>query len=311
MSKKIEGLPYENAVSLLKSQNLPGLYDVELGNVQALKSFSTVELHAVLYPFDRRVNASHLTFLPFEEYVRDISSSQHSLYASINTVANSVFGLALGAVIAAVFGVFNPSDLISVQSVVAVFGAYFIGKDLWNDVERALIGLTKKWRLRFVRDYYIYRLERDTTLANYSAYAKETRYGKALLLPGKMDFIQQSNSQTLRLCFQRRDLAEADAERAHLFSIHVDPLAAEAFEAGGYLLGVKLALSKRFLGVRHSFELFQSLRNLEPGCLGSGGRWLESTLFYRRTYCVGNLKLFAAAGYVTPSAMVSAGNVNE
>lgn len=311
MREKIKDLPCENAVSLLKNQSLPGLYDVELGNVQALKSFSTVELHAVLYPFDRRVNANHLTFLPFEEYVRDISSSQRSLYAPIDTVANSVFGLALGAVIAAVFGAFNPSDLVSIQSVVAVFGAYFIGKDLWDDVERALMGLTKKWRLRLVKDYYVYRLERDTTLANYSAYAKETRYGKALLLPGKMDFIQQSNSQTLRLCFQRRDLAEADAERAHLFSIHVDPLAAEAFEAGGYLLGVKLALSRRFLGVRHSHELFQSLRNLERGCLGPGGIWLDSTLFYRRTFSIGNLKLFAAEGYLKPRAMVSAGNVNE
>jgi hypothetical protein len=308
MKRKMTALLGDGLVHLVRNREFPSIYDVEMGRIKELGRPDSLEVHAVLYPFDRRVNAKHFAFLPFEEYVRDIASSHRSLYSPIETVANNLFGAALGLAIAAVFAVFNPKDLVSVQSVVSVFGAYFIGKDLWDDVERALVGISKRWRLRFVTDYYAYGLERRTTLANYSAFAKETRYGKVSALPEKMAFIQESNSQTLRLYFAGKDLDGLKEDRVHLFSIHVDPAALKEMDEGGFLFGVKVAASKHVLGVRRSLELFQSLKEGARGCLGPEGRWLSEAAFCRRTLSAGRLKLFASEGFLEGVKLVSGEN---
>lgn len=299
-------LPIEGLVELRKSPDMPGVYDVELNRVREIGAFDSFEFHAVLYPFSRRVNSDHISFLPFEGYVKDITTNQRSLYSPVEGIANNLFGLGLGLVIAIVFAVFNPKDLISVQSVVAVLGAYFIGKDLWRDVERALTGLTRSWRLRFLPGYYAFRLEEGSTLTNYSAFAKASRYGKASLLPDRMDFIQQSNSQTLRLYFGRYGLRAFCGDQAHVFSIHLAPACVQDFEEAGHLFGVKVTFGRSFLGLRACRDLFQSLKGGSIGCLGPDGEWREGAAFYRRTYTCGRLKLFARQGYLDRCSMILA-----
>jgi hypothetical protein len=117
--------------------------------------------------------------------------------------------------------------------------------------------------------------------------AKKQRYGKSILLPARIDFIKQSNSQTLRMCFDTRDwdsllsdgdlgtrsradecqpgLPARDCKPAHIHSIHVDAGLMDDLQRDGFLFGVKLSFGRRFLFLTRSLELFQSLQ--------TGQRW--------------------------------------
>ena len=205
---------------------------------------------------------------------------------------DQVFGLLLGLLIALIFAHLKPASLLDIEAIVSVFGAYVVGKELWNDIERLLVNVSKNWRLRFQDDYYRYRLEKRTTLTQYSYLAKRERYGKDSLLPDRIDFIKQSNSQTLRMCFDTRDLAFQEAAPpegsaaahethapqatvAHIHSIHVDKDLMDDLRKDGFMLGVKLSLGRRRWGVTRWFEVFQSLNKESIGCLDDAGTWVD------------------------------------
>jgi len=230
------------------------------------------ECHVVLYPYSRRVTSEAIAFYPFEEYVKDVLSHQRSAYTRIHSPFNEAFGLLLGLMIAVVFAVFKPQDLLSIESIVSVFAAYAIGKDLWDDIDRALVQVSKEWRICFQDNYYRYQAEKPTTLTFYSLLAKRRRYGKSSLLPEQIDFIKQSNSQTLRMCFNTKDLVSLAEPSAHVHSIHIDPPLSEEFEKSGFLFGIKLSFNKSFLGIMKCFELFQSIDKDSIGCLDEEGR---------------------------------------
>jgi hypothetical protein len=42
----------------------------------------------------------------------------------------------------------------SVESIVSVIGAYFVGKELWDDIENLMIAISKDWRVRYLDRYY-------------------------------------------------------------------------------------------------------------------------------------------------------------
>jgi hypothetical protein len=159
--------------------------------------------------------------------------------------------------------------------------------------------------VRFQSNYYSYRLERHTTLTLYSRLAKTHRYGKATVLPELMDFISQSNSQTVRMRFERGELRAEKGESAHMLSISVEPSLLGEFEQAGYLFGVKVSLNRRFLFMENSTELFQSLDKGSPGCLDAAGQWHDRAAFYRRTISAGRLKIFVRSG-VTPECRLVA-----
>jgi hypothetical protein len=285
-------------IRLRKNQAVPNIYDVEMCGVDRLQGYDIVECHIVLYPYSRRVTSEDFAFYPFEEYVRDVASQQRSAYTPIHSQFNEVFGLSLGVLIAAVFALFKPQDLLSIESIVSVFGAYAIGKELWDDIDRALVNLSKKWRLRLQDSYYRYQLEKHTTLTSYSCLAKRRRYGKSPLLPVKIDFIKQSNSQTLRMCFRVQDITPVEGPKAHVHSIHIDPERLADLEQGGFLFGVKLSLNKGFLGINRNLELFQSLDKDSIGCLNEVGGWVEGAVFYRHTLTLGRIKFYIDQGLV-------------
>ena len=303
-------IPFHDFIRLLKNPAIPNVYDVEINHVDYLKQFNSVECHIVVYPYSRKVGAQHIKFYPFEEYVKDILSHQKSAYAKITSQFDKFFGIFLGVVIAGIFALFNIKDLLSVQSVTSVIGAYFIGKELWGDVENLLINLTKSARVKYFDSYYSFRLEKHTTLTLYSIFAKKQRYGKTPLLPELIDFIEQSNSQTLRMFFNMDDVdARCDGESApvrHLFSVHIEPDALEAFEQEGFLFGVKLSLNRKRCGVARSLELFQSLHRGERGALDDFGVWTPEAVFYRQTVTVGNWKGFLRSGLLPQNAIVGA-----
>jgi hypothetical protein len=172
-----------------------------------------------------------------------------------------------------------------------------------------LVNASKNWRLRYREGYYRYRLEKHTTLTSYSYLGKQRRYGKAAWLPERVDFIKQSNSQTLRMCFDTRGAGLPAGPSVHIHSIHVDPARLEALESEGFLFGVKLSLSRRVLGVTRSLELFQSIDGGTRGCLDEGGVWVEGAAFFRHTYSLGRVKYYQSSGIVEDARIVNCDNL--
>jgi hypothetical protein len=301
--------PYHNLIRLRRSKGLPNRYDVEMQGLERLRRYDRVECHIVVYPYDRTVSSDDIHFYPFEEYVQDVLSRQRSAYSEIPNATDQLFGLLLGLLIALVFAVLNPASLLQIEALVSVIGAYAIAKELWNDLERLLINATKDWRLRYQEGYYRYQLEKRTTLTSYSYLAKERRYGKQALLPEKIDFIKQSNSQTLRMCFDVGDLPTGSTGPAHLHSIQIEESRADAFRGasgeGAFMFGVKLSFSRRFLGLVRQFEVFQSMDAGRKGCLDEDGAWQDKALFYRRTFTLGRLKCYACKGLIPNATIIT------
>ena len=209
-----------------------GIYDLELQNINKLRKFSSVECHILIYPFSRKITANDIACNPFEEYAKDIKEGYGSIYSKVSFIFNKILGLIMSALIFLAFLIFAPSAFLSIDSVVAIFAAYIIGKELGNDLEMLLVKISNKKRLQFYNDYFIYQLEALTTLTKYSQYAKRYRYGKESILPTKMDFDKRSNSQIVRLNFKREDLGKAD--NAHILSIRVSDKLIREFEKEGH-----------------------------------------------------------------------------
>jgi hypothetical protein len=294
----------ENIVLLEKSSRHPNLYDVNLFGIDKLVDYDSVEIHVVLYPYSRRITSEHVSFYPFEEYVKDVQSNQHSAYAKIQPKFQKFFGFLLGSLIAGIFYKYKPDDLFSVESIVAVFAAYAIGKELWADIERFFINISKRSNLRYTEDYYRYELEKFTTMTHYSTLAKKQRYGKATLLPEKINFLELSNSQTLRMHFDLEQIKESKAKSAHIFSIHIDAKMQSDFEKYGHLFGVKLSLNKKSFGFTKKLELFQSLHNKEKGCLDDEEIWTSNSIFFRRVLTLGKIKYFIERGVIASKSLI-------
>ncbi len=299
-------LPGSHWIRLIQNRKLAHIYDVELSHIERLKDYGSVECHIVLYPYSRRIRSSHLTFNPYEEYAKDISERRKSLYTPIVSPASSLFGISLGLLIIFLFWSVRPEEVFSLQSIISILGAYFIGKDLWTDIEQLLVNVTKTWRLRYQRSYYGYQLERNTTLTNYSALAREHRYGTASLLPDQLDFIQNSNSLTVRMRFAQADLRSFKEAAAHILSIRVEPELREEFERSGFMFGVKLTLNRRVGLMTRGLELFQSLSHQARGCLDEHGRWIEDGVTWREVLAAGRLRFSLKRGILENASVIDA-----
>lgn len=294
----------ENIVYLEKSSRHPNLYDVSLFEIDRLSEYDSIEAHIVLYPYSRKITSDHISFYPFEEYVKDVQSNQNSAYSKIQLKFHKFFGFLLGFVIASFFFKYKPDDLFSVESVVAVFAAYAIGKEMWLDLERMLINISKRSNLRYIEDYYKYELEKFTTMTHYSTLAKKQRYRKATLLPEKINFLELSNSQTLRMHFNLFEIKPPDAKSAHIFSIHVDANMQSELDRYGHLFGVKLSLNRKRFGITKRIELFQSLNNKIKGCLDDNEVWSDNSVFYRHAYTLGKIKYFRERGLIKGKSLI-------
>ena len=296
----------DKMIRLRRNAELPNIYDVELDNVPALRAYDSVEVHLVLYPFSRQITSNAYRFNPFEEYVEDISTRRRSLYTRVPRPADSLFGIFLGVVIVLAFAAIKPSEISSLQSIVAILGAYFIGKDLWHDIEGLLVNLSKNWRVRYQTDYYAYQVEKNTTLTNYSALAREKRYGKASLLPERMEFISNANSKTARLKFSRADLNGFHQDNAHILAMRLDAPLADEFENTGYMLSVKISLNRRVLFWRHAQEFFQSLNTGQRGCLNFENAWTPDAALARDAFFLGSVRYLAAQRLIPAVEIISA-----
>lgn len=300
----VHGLPYRDIITFQKNSELVNTFDFEMNNIQELGRFSSVECHIVIYPYSRNISSKDMSVYPFQEYVDDILSHQRSAYEQISSPMSNLFGLFLGLLITLVFFVLKRDDLYSVESIVSVIGAYIIGKELWNDLENFMINLTKKMRVRYIENYYSFQLEKQTTLTHYSYLAKKERYGKSSLMPCKMDYIEQSNSHTIRMFFNSDDLNKQHGNSAHLLSLHIDHKKFKEFEKRGFMLGIKISLNKNHPGFRRSFEYFQSVNGKTTGCLDEKCKWVPGGIFYRKTILAGRIKYFKSTGLILNGNMI-------
>lgn len=290
MNKLTESLG--QMVHLHRHADLPGVYDVNLQRLDKVAGYDFLECHLVLYPYSRQLNSDLISVLPFEEYVRDILAQQRSAYKSIGQRGKNLFGITLGGFLLLLFALFQPVELYSIESIVTIIGAYAIGKELWGDLENWLVNATASSRLRFQPVYYSYQLERNTTITKYFFLARTNRYGYPMPLPYKMDFIQQSNSQTVRMLFRIADLPLREDGAMHLLSLHLPPGLAGEFEEKGFLFGVKWGLGKKYGPLQRVDEVFQSFNGQSLGCLDAGNQWLEDKAFLRKTIALGRLKWY-------------------
>jgi hypothetical protein len=295
----------DNLIRLKQNPNLSYIYDVELNNISALKQYESVEVHIIMYPFARQILSDNYRFTPFEDYSTDISTRRRSLYTRVPRPANSLFGILLGIAIILFFLAVRPSEVYSLQSIVAILGAYFIGKDLWNDIEAALVNLSKDWLVRYQTRYYEYQVEKNTTLTNYSALAREQRYGRASLVPEQMEFIANANSKTIRMKFASGDLRAFQEDSAHVLAIRLDPHLADDFERAGFMFSVKVSFNERVFPLRRSHEFFQSLNAGERGCLNFENEWMHDAALARDAYFFGNLRYLAGKRIVPAVALIT------
>ncbi len=298
----LDDLPCDDIIHFRESSDPTIFFDIELQNIDRLTQYDSVELHLVFSPYSRNVTSKNFIFFPYEDYSHDISTHMKSIYTKIGSIGDNLFGLGLGFALAVIFYIFKPSELFSVESVVSIIAAYAIGKELWADIDNGLVRLTKNWRIQFRKSYYLYRMERGTTLTRYAQIAQSNRYGLLALNPGLFDFIQQKSSQTLRMYFDSECIRAHKGASAHIFSIRVDPETSRLLVAKGYMIGMKTSFNRHCAGLIRSVELFQSISKTMDssckGCIDSAGEWREGAIFYRRTEAFGRLKYFAEEGIV-------------
>ncbi len=279
---KYNKIPYEHILNFIRNKKINNIFDVILTNLSKLKKFNSVEISIFVYPINRKLTSKNIKFNPFEEYVSDILGEQKSIYIKISEQFKNFFGLILGFIITLVFYIFKPSELVSIESVISVFGAYLIGKEMWNDIEKAFIRISKNLPVRYEKNNYAYKFEKYSILTYYSYLAKKLRYGKTTLMPEKMNFITQSNSQTVRMFFKTKTIKTLNSKSAHILSVHIDPELIKDFIDDGFMLSVRVTFNKKILWITKSYEFIQSYYNNLTGCLDENGKWIDDAVFFRR-----------------------------
>jgi hypothetical protein len=296
--------PPHQIVNFHIADALPHIIDVELRQLAYLRRFSAVECHLVVFPYSRLVTTNDIKIMPFQDYAEDINNNQKSTYNRLANSNNKRFGVTLALLVVLIVLYFHPEEFSSAESLVSMFGAYVVGKELWSDLERNIIEWTKKGRLRYTENYYSYGIEKSTTLVQYSGFAMKNRYGEIALHPQKMEYLEQSSSKTVRLWFDREDL-EVEGESAHLLSLRLNPQLVDELQKAGYMLGIKLSLNQRtWWGGYRNWEFFQSWSRGECGCLDAHSQWKSNTVFFRRIFSLGRWKFFKANGWKENADMI-------
>jgi len=295
---------FSGLIKFHKNEKIKEIYDLEFDHLPDIKGNSSVECHVVLYPYSRNISRDDYTFNPFEEYVKDLTKNRKSAYIPIRKPGKYLFGIFLGLIISLLIWHYNKSIPFSVDTIVGILGAYFIGKDLWHDIDEMLVDITHNWNLRYQHPYYSYKLDKNNPMTQYSYFAKKHRYEKDAILPSKMEFIEEHNSSTARMYFDDEDLKKA-GNNAHILSISVKPDKVSALEKEGYMLGTKLSLNRRILFFTFGTDMFQSLSQKNKGCLDNKGNWMENTVYYRKTLAIGKVKLFWKKGFMKDIQMIA------
>jgi len=276
-----------------------------------LAGFSEFGLTFSVYPYAKTINAADFKILPYEEYTKDLLTGKRSSYRQIPAVAREIFGIILGVIIALVFLVFRPAELISIQSIVSILGAYTIGKDIWGDLEVVLIDITRNWFFNWREPEFPYRRENFGTIQKFWELARYERNQIQVLLPNRLDYISNAHSKTAELLFNRHELqphVQANS-RFQVASVNFAPEAKQALMEQGMQLVFKVTLMKRFIFGELQYEFFQALdtKKRQVGAVSAvSSSWLPKAALHRLTWNYGRIKIYLNSRILTKLLMVSA-----
>lgn len=297
--ENIEGL-----IISKQNKDISNVTDLYLNNFKTLKNYSSIDIDLGFYPYNRKIDSNDFKFLPYEEYINDVIDGQRSIYSQVKNSTDKFFGASLAIIIFTAFFIFKREEIYSLQSIVTAFGAYTIGKEIWNDLSQTLINLTKKLRVRFKDRKHYYALETPDTLARYFKFARSKRYHASASLPDKLDLISQSNSKEVELRFSKNTIKEINSENLHLLTIQFNPQIIKNLETG-YFLIVGLSFNSTKLFLTKEIEIFQAIDNKRIGIQNDKGEWFDKSYLIRTSYSLfGRIKFYGKSKIVSDSKII-------
>lgn len=268
--------PLFNSLIKVKNSSDPShsQFELFLTHLPELQKYSQVEVTVSYYPYDHAVDADAFHFDPYEDYVFELAEGKRSTYQLITDGSPQLAGILLGGAILIYFAVFFPELLISVESVVSIFAAYTVGKEIWRDVDSSLQNVSSSWPIRWIQQTYYYGLQQFGTLHRFWQFARQRRYEYQLTLPAQIDFLSHSNSKTVEMLFTKTELSHPDEEAVRVLSVSFNTKVVKNISSSlPGLLICRVAVVRKFLGIKFATEFYQSLDNGVAGTLDTDNMW--------------------------------------
>jgi hypothetical protein len=258
-----------------------GEINLFLQKLPELRRFHSVECALSVYPLIPALTAEDFEVAPYEDYVDELVAGRRSTYVLVKNATDKFFGVLVGLVIAGVFLWLAPQLLFSVEAVVAVMGAYAIGKEAWTDIDDALAGFTKHRAWRWAEQDFFYVREDFGSLQRFWQYARQERYGFRLTLPTMIDVIGHSNSKTVEMLFTADDLSSAQQRQVRIASILLKPTVKEKVTLKQLMIVFKLTLRKRALFGFSVVETYQALVAGKGGTVDASDTWHSQAMLQK------------------------------
>lgn len=295
------------------NQEIPGLFDIDIENSNELNNYSQIEVTLFIYPYSKQITSDDLTFLPFEEYIDDVRKGEKSTYRKEHSFADTFVGLTLGLIIAFVFLLVKPEEFISIESIVAIIGAYALGKEMWDDFDIFLSSISHGNRIRWIWHHYRYIRQEYGIIRSFWETARYYRNKIPSALPTYVDYIKHSNSKTIFQLYTQDDLSKIcdEQNRIRVVSFKIRQKKLKALVEKGFMLGAKLTLTHKVLGIDFNTEYYQAYSNSLVGIiipktqkhfnepeLPSDTKWLSGKIIRRQTLKVGKIKIYLGIKYI-------------
>lgn len=246
-------------------------------------------ISAFFYPYDRDIAAENYKFLPYEEYVDEVTAGGNTLFEPVTDPFRLLFGISVAASIGIVVAIIDVNSILSVEALVSMFGAYTVGKEIWPDVNGFLIGLSRRWRVSWRAQQFSLIREDYGTIQQFYTLARKKRYERIVATPSRLEFNEHSNSKIVDLLYSFRDIKAAKHQPVKILSIFSGD---RALVKLGYMLGVKIAESRKLLFINFNTEYFQARDNGKLGIVDRHGGWREKQAIVRKTISVGRFKVY-------------------
>lgn len=248
--------------------------DLEVKLASTVKISGHTQVSAWLYLYDQGLSSQDIQVLPYESYAEEIKDGDRSLYAPRHSSAANWFGLVLGLCVALIFLLTNPQAFTSLEALVALFGTYAIGKEIWKDLDNLLGEASVNWKVRWVNSYFQYRRERLGTIEQILNFARSRRKESKVALADNFGLNTQSNSQIAHMDYYYGIPTEAE-----LLSFKLQK------PANSWLVGLKLTQIKSLWFLKYTDEKFQCLQQGQVGIV-INNNFLPGQYLHRRTVSI-------------------------
>lgn len=281
-------IPFQISIEKESSQ-----WRVGLEPKQTNIKFNQLEIIYFLYPYHKELSADSFKLLPYEEYIKDLSIGNRSSYFLLDNSSSRIFGILVSLFIFVAFALFRPSELFSLQSVVALLGAYLTSREMWIDIDNFLVRISNNWLFSWRPTQFFYERENFGTIQRFWKIARKQRTGSETILASKMDFNSHSNSKTLELLFTNTDLKTAKHKKVIFSTINfTDKKQNKIWNHSAFMFGCKMSLIKKWLLMSFVTEYFQAIEGTKCGATDYQGNWKEGKFLIRNSILLGRLKIY-------------------